>query len=277
MNIDLDVAALIQQTMDKDVNGCKFTLVDHHDTNMNVLNKYEWATIQTIGADGDPISAAKLLYLLFEDSIDRCYRKELSKFVNLVSLYDTYLWLERNLQEPKDLHILMSLYGREKFVKKMIDNISTINIDDSSGFKLSEMDTFILDMEKNKIKRYMDEKLSQVKKYNIFDQNVGIVFSDNPEYRSELGNLICTQLKCDVGLMIDISKREVSYRTTKSDFNLGEWVKEHYKGGGHIKSAGSQISEDIIKQLIRWIVSLDTDIFMDLNEFIELGLLLEVN
>jgi len=276
ININLETAKLIQDVMGNPFNKCVFRYIDHHDKFMNELNAYDWATVKVVDGFGIKISATKLLYTMFSPYISGVYRDELTKFVNLVSLYDTYDWKLMKIQEAQDLHILMSLYGKDNFVNQVIQKILNTP-SNSDPYNFSDTDKILLSMEKNRIKLYMDEKMEQVKIYNIFDQSIGIVFVEARQYCSELGQLICNQLNCDIALMIDIAKREVSLRSVKNDFHLGKWVNEFFGGGGHPKAAGYQINNDLYEFIIHQILFEPKNSFMPITELQELGLLYEVN
>ena len=82
---------------------------------------------------------------------------------------------------------------------------------------------------------------------NITNYNVGVVFAE--QYQSELGNVLAkNHPELDFIAIIDPSS-SVSYRGVKDNIDLGQFAKI-YGGGGHPKSAGSQISENVRNRVL---------------------------
>lgn len=73
------------------------------------------------------------------------------------------------------------------------------------------------------------------------------------QYQSELGNRLL-ELNPQYDLIAMIGENSISYRTTKDNINCGEFAKL-FNGGGHPKTAGSEINltqkEDIINILFK--------------------------
>ena len=83
---------------------------------------------------------------------------------------------------------------------------------------------------------------------HIAAYSVGIVFADR--FISELGNQLCElHPEIDFVAIIDIANQKVSYRTIRDDINLGVFA-QHYGGGGHPKAAGSQFTEDVLRNTV---------------------------
>jgi oligoribonuclease NrnB/cAMP/cGMP phosphodiesterase (DHH superfamily) len=231
-----------------------FQLIDHHPTAMN-LNKYWWCNV-TIEDEKEKVSGTSLFYkeLLEQEYLqntsmwryDRC--EALEDFVEVIKRYDTWLWKTKyNDIQPKQLNDLLYIYGREDFIKEFI-----CRLENHKEFLFSETDYLLLKLEARKIQEYIEKKNKNMTKHTLNLNNklyaVGVVFAEN--YLSELGNKLC-ELNDDIDFAMIISNNKtVSYRTIKDNIDLGKEIAIHYGGGGHPKSSGSQISNEINEKII---------------------------
>lgn len=225
-------------------------LLDHHPTAIG-LNKYEWCTVK-IEDETEKVCGASLLYNYLVDNniLERKISVEI--FVDTVKRYDTWLWADKyNDLRAKQLNDLFHIYGPERFeieyYKRLTSDIFCI---------ISDTDKFLLELENEKIQKYIDKKNKFIYKKTLLINGkkfrAGIVVAD--QYLSELGNEL-SERNPDLDFIAMVAGLStVSYRTVKKDINLGEEVAVYYGGGGHQQSAGSQISYELRKQILDSII-----------------------
>lgn len=238
--------------------GCfpEIQLIDHHPTAL-WLNKYSWASVveETIllHFQNEPEVKEKIsgTYLFLIDLLSKGYlspSKEeylvLSEFSDIVRKYDTWLWKEKyNDIIPKQWNDLFYILGRERFIKEVIYKIKTNDLDFTYTNKL------LLELEQEKIDRYIESKYKNIIITELQGYAVGIVFAE--QYHSELGNTLSEKHQgLDFVVIINVDK-SVSYRTIKDYIHLGNDIAKIYNGGGHAKAAGSPINNNIKEELIK--------------------------
>jgi oligoribonuclease NrnB/cAMP/cGMP phosphodiesterase (DHH superfamily) len=238
---DLSVNDEVAEKIDK-LNG-KFNLIDHHETAL-WLNKYDWAQVKTKKEDGKKESGTSLLFEFLKFTELSLYNPKTGEFVEDVRRYDTFEYKELNVKEPKMLNDLFHILGTEKFEDKFLDKLGW------GKYNFDKDDLLLLDIEREKIERYIEQKNKKLKKIDLFEYTAGVVFAEN--YISELGNKICGMNK-DIDFCIIIINNEVmSFRTIK-DINLSK-IAKHYGGGGHPKASGSPINSEIAFDFIKRII-----------------------
>ncbi|MCY6372577.1 hypothetical protein [Clostridium ganghwense] len=162
-------------------------------------------------------------------------------FAEMVRRYDTWEWktiFKDN--NSKQLNDLLRIYGRDKFIEKMVVKLN------NNKYIFDENDKLVLELEQEKINRYIEDKNTKIIPKVIKGFNIGIVFAE--QYISELGNRLAElNPHLDFIAMIDMST--VNYRGIKENIDLGQFAKL-YGGGGHPKASGSQISDEIRNKII---------------------------
>jgi oligoribonuclease NrnB/cAMP/cGMP phosphodiesterase (DHH superfamily) len=214
--------------------GNKFKLLDHHPT-AEWLNKYKWATVNSLHEDGTKSSGTTMLYDYLNHPLD------LYEFSEKVRRYDTWEWATKfNDTHAKQLNDLLYLIGRDSFVTRFLFDPS---------IEFTETESTILNMEQGRIKSYIENKEKQLKVFNILSYQAGVVFAE--QYYSELGNELAKKFDyIDFIVIINPSTAKISYRGIKENIDLGKDVAKVFGGGGHPKAAGSQIEEELIDQFI---------------------------
>lgn len=249
---DISINERIANTIDKLPLAGNFQLLDHHETAL-WLNKYDWATVRVeevlIDSDRetDKTSGTYMFYryLLERENdwslyhVNEC---QIYNFADIVRKYDTWQWKNKyNDTTPKQWNDLYYILGRERFIEQTLGKI--IN----SDVKLNKNDLILLELEQEKIDRYIEGKYKNLIIKNIQGYATGIVFAE--QYHSELGNRLSEMHPgLDFITIINIDK-SVSYRTTKDYIHLGNDIAKIYSGGGHAQAAGSPISEKV-KEII---------------------------
>lgn len=253
LSVDKEVADKINELYSQDI--LNIALLDHHETAL-WLNEYDWALVKVkdkINSIIEETSGARMVFdytvpfpnsnLLGFESIHSTNLKIhlIENFVEIVRKYDTWLWKNKyNNTEPKKYNDLLYLIGRENF----INNI-THKINKSSGefyMKLSEKDKFILELEQEKINRYIDSKEKSMNLFNKFDHVFGVVFAE--QYTNEIGDTLSERNPdLDFIMIVNPNNFKISLRTIRDNVKVNDFAKK-FGGGGHDKAAGFNLDYD---------------------------------
>ncbi|WP_342429767.1 oligoribonuclease [Neobacillus sp. FSL H8-0543] len=220
----------------------KVQFIDHHKTALH-FNEYEWGHVVIEDEEGRLTSATSLFYeyLLGQQLIESS--KAITEFVELVRQYDTWEWETNNNQQAQRLNALFYLVSIEEFEESMINRLKS-----SDHFKFDEFETKILDMEENKIDRYIRRKRRELVQSQIGDHFAGIVYAES--YHSELGNELGKEYPhLDYIAIVNIGGKRLGFRTIHDDVDVSE-VAGHYGGGGHAKASGCSLTEEAYKQFV---------------------------
>lgn len=229
--------------------GGKVRLIDHHKTALG-LNKHEWGMVQTEYEDGRLTSATSLLYeyLLREGLIEK--RNSLEEFVELVRQYDTWEWDANKNLKAKQLNDLFFMGSIDEFEDKIVERIKN-----NDHFEYDEFEKKLLDMEDDKIERYLKRKKRQLIQSFIGEHCVGIVHAES--YHSELGNeLGKDNPHLDYISILNMSGKKISFRTIHDHTDVSQ-VAQHYGGGGHAKAAGCTMTEEAFRLFVKDVFHLE--------------------
>ena len=220
------------------VNKYKFRLFDHHRSNY-VNSKYDWAYIHE-SISGKKTCGTELLWNHFKDyyinwSDDSDY-SVIDQYVEFVRLWDTWEWVDSGDAGiyAKNLNTIFGILQNKRFINNILERL----IDNNYEY-ISDCEQEIIDIEENRKKRYINQKMKNVRIINNCKYKIGYVFAEN--YISELGNHIAKNIKdIDFAAIINADTSVVSLRAIKeANVNLGEIAKEFSpQGGGHPLSAG---------------------------------------
>lgn len=240
----------IKEELAQEINNCLNTtflpivqLLDHHPTALE-LKKYDWCKV-IAEEHGEKTSGTRMFYdlLLNNGYIDNCYEPTMFEFVEMVRKYDTWLFKTKyNDNKPKQLNDLFYLYGKDRFIERIIYRIKTHDIN------FDEADLLLLELQQEKINKYIEDKQKEIIEKDILGYKAGVIFAE--QYHSELGNTLAeNNPHLDFIVIINPSK-SVSYRGIKDNIDLGKDVAKVYGGGGHPMACGSPISEEFKKMII---------------------------
>jgi oligoribonuclease NrnB/cAMP/cGMP phosphodiesterase (DHH superfamily) len=165
--------------------GKHVCMIDHHVTAMN-FNEYEWAFVKPEYENGKKTCATSLFYDYLREKDLIKENKALEEFIDLVRQYDTWEWDENNNISAKRLNDLFYILNREKFEEEMLKRL----MEDPSTFSMTDTENMILDIEEQKINRYIHSKSRQLVQTFVDDFCVGIIHAE--QYLSELGNALNT-------------------------------------------------------------------------------------
>ncbi|MEH7556796.1 oligoribonuclease, partial [Priestia megaterium] len=222
--------------------GGKVQLLDHHKTALH-FNEYEWGHVVVEDNEGNLASGTSLFYeYLIENELIQT-SNAVDEFVELVRQYDTWEWEKNNNQEAHRLNALFFLISIDEFEEKMVNRLQN-----SDHFFFDEFEQKILDMEEDKVERYIRRKRRELVQTSIGDYLAGIVYAES--YHSELGNELGKEYPhLDYIAMLNMGGKRISLRTIHDHVDVSE-VAGHYGGGGHAKAAGCSLTNEAYNQFV---------------------------
>ncbi|WP_462411835.1 DHH family phosphoesterase [Neobacillus sp. Marseille-QA0830] len=238
----------VNETVEKKL-GRRFTegkhvqVIDHHITAMH-FNKYPWGSVVPEYESGKKTCATSLFYdyLIEHQKMER--NKALEEFIDLVRQYDTWEWDENNNTAAKRLNDLFYIMNREQFEEEMIFRLSG----KEDTFFFTDTENTILDIEEQKINRYIQSKSRQMVQTFVGDYCVGIVHAE--QHLSELGNALNNlQPHLDMIAMINMGTKKMGFRTIHDEVNVARFAQE-YGGGGHPKASGADLNKNAFQTFV---------------------------
>lgn len=227
----------------------KIKILDHHESQIE-LNKYSFIQV-TVQTENKKDCGTTLFLKYLQKYYDKpvLHKKSLLQITELIRQLDTYDFTEDKKESAFYLGSLYSIYGREQFIQNLTDFILK-----NEEFYFSETELLLIKIEKERVNRYIEEKLQNMKKATIKGIPVGIVFAE--QNRSALGHEMAIQNPdIDIAIVINID-RSVSYRADKDEVNINILAIPQ-GGGGHKHAGGSplpiNIQEEICKQIFQGI------------------------
>lgn len=235
---DLAVNAGVERKLaERFKEGKPIQMIDHHVTALH-FNEYAWGRVLPEYETGKKTCATSLFYdyLIEKGRIGR--NKALEEFIELVRQYDTWEWDENNNIKAKRLNDLFYIMNREQFEEEMLKRLT----ENQESFDLTETENMLLDIEEQKINRYIQSKGRQMVQSFVDDYCVGIVHAE--QYLSELGNALNNQNPhLDMIALVSIGSKKMGFRTIHDDVNVAEFAKA-YGGGGHPKASGADLTSE---------------------------------
>ncbi|MGM9988157.1 MAG: DHH family phosphoesterase [Bacillaceae bacterium] len=224
-------------------------LIDHHKTALH-LNEYEWGNVLVEDEEGKLTSATSLFY-------DYLVKHEMLKatdvvteFVELVRQYDTWEWEKNDNYQAHQLNMLFFLVSIDEFEEKMIQRLQT-----SDHFDFDEFEKKLLNMEEDKIERYIRRKKRELVQTEIGSHVAGVVYAEL--YHSELGNELGKEYPyLDYIAILNIGGKRISFRTIHDHVDVSE-IATQYGGGGHAKAAGCSLYSEAFKLFVEDTFQLD--------------------
>lgn len=230
--LDLDVSTA--ECFDL-VDNEKVTIIDHHQTHVDNIDKYKHAKLHV----SKNTSCIKSIYTLFKKG-----GKELSDaqkmFIAMVDDYDSY-----NLKLPQSYHLNLIYWNYQG------DRLSKLLNDFKAGF------SSFTEEHQNIINFYL-RKLDNIKKQ--LDIHHAVIPIGEVKYRfvsvfadqciNEVADHIIKNSKADVGMVINLKSNKVSIRKSKScELKLGSFATKMFgdNGGGHDDAAGGIINDKFLQ------------------------------
>lgn len=229
----------------------KIKIFDHHKSNLH-LNQFSF--IEVIDEkDGHKECGTTLFYKYLKESINNPILENncLKTMIEYVRQTDTYDFVDEvEKQISFQFASLYGIYGREKYIEHIYQVIL-----ENDEFSFSEIELTLIQLEEDRINKYIEEKLKHVKLAKINDISVGIVFAE--QNRSSLGHTMTEKFNIDIAIVIDVD-RSVSYRADKETVDIAV-LAVPCGGGGHKHAGGSPLPLnlqekicEIIFQDVKW-------------------------
>ena len=229
---DLTVPESIYERINNSEYKNKFKVFDHHKTHMYACD-YDYVTID-INECG-----TTLFYKYLKTKYK--FKKSVDEYTDHVKNLDIWLWVSKDDMVAKQLGDLFDIFGIDRYINEMVKKLKY------NRFKLSKLEKTILEIEQDKIDRYISKKEENMVILNYENYKAGLVFCE--KYKSEMGNrLSVNHPELDFIIMINLSGG-ISFRTDK-DIDLSE-IAVKLNGGGHKKACGAPIPNELKDEFIK--------------------------
>ena len=231
LNISEELADFIEENY-KD----KIMIIDHH-LSCNNMNKYSFIEVNAEGKESGTSLYYK--YLLNNYNNNLLNRESTKMLVEHVRTMDIYDFSKTSKEEAEKLEMIFKIYGKDRFIDKFYNVI----INDLELY--SKEDLNLVELEKERIKRYIEEK--DFIEISLDNKRVGVVFAER--YISELGNYLINKYDyLDYIVLINMDKK-ISYRGNgKVDLSV---IAKKFGGGGHVNAAGNCLPSDLKEKVIK--------------------------
>lgn len=237
------------------ITSIKFVYVDHHPQSDRFLihnNKYKNVTIVVDSSSVSKHCATDLVHSYLQKQEGSKGKDNVSEFVEIVRLWDTWDWKNGLLSDdPNIVHLstlaqyynlLFYKFGPANFYKnqmmKFIENATP-----------EETEIMIALDIKQESQKYIQSKLKNVMKRSISlskdeEYVAGVVFAERDI--SELGNSICENnpdVDCAIIINTNSVPFKVSGRSVMDSVNMTKIMSKLFNGGGHPKASGGTLTE----------------------------------
>lgn len=231
LNISEELADFIEANYKE-----KIMILDHH-LSCNNMNKYSFIEVNAEGKESGTSLYYK--YLLNNYNNNLLNRESTKMLVEHVRTMDIYDFSKTSKEEAEKLEMIFKIYGKDRFIDKFYNVI----INDLELY--SKEDLNLVELEKERIKRYIEEK--EFIEISLDNKRVGVVFAER--YISELGNYLINKYDyLDYIVLINMDKK-ISYRGNgKVDLSV---IAKKFGGGGHINAAGNCLSSGLKEKVIK--------------------------
>lgn len=245
--VDLNVSDAMASTIDENETLKKKVQVFDHHISREYLNKYPFIHVVDT-QNGRKECGTTLFYEHLRNKYPNAsLEKEVIKqMIELVREIDTFDFLEEYKEEAINFRELYAIYGRDKYVEHFLKVVK-----EQEKFMFTETEKVLIEVEQERVKRYVEEKLDHVKFATIDGVRVGISFAE--ANRSILGNTMAERFReeIDIAVIINVD-RSISYRAIKEEVDIIP-LAAYYGGGGHKHAGGSSLPKDLQKRIVEHI------------------------
>jgi oligoribonuclease NrnB/cAMP/cGMP phosphodiesterase (DHH superfamily) len=173
-----------------------------------------------------------------------------------IRAWDTWTWVQnRQDQRPKHMSSLFFMIGYKRFVHFYLQRLMNEQGKDCGPLILPEH-MFFLEAKQEQAQEVIDNTTpAQVLSRRVFGYSAAIIFTGTGFSFSEGSYQFLRKYpEYDIMVNINMARRTVSYRTIRSDIDLGQ-LAQKIGGGGHAKSAGSSIGLDQIASTLETLLT----------------------
>lgn len=247
-------------------------IFDHHVTNFPAQNVFPDVVIEPTNAFGKMQSGTSLLYQ-YAVSVAAgntyqgafCHKsltdtgkwgKLLGKFVDTIRAYDTYEFKVTGEILPKHFQTLFFLLGMERFCNKYLERFTSIQYPTEALILVNDMLFVSARMEFEQ--RAIDSlTIDDVYDVNVKGYRTAFLLTPIAANISEVAfQFLSKYPQFDMFASFTLARGgEFSYRTQKEDLDVGTLIAKPLDGGGHPKSAGSPLPDDLREKLLNALVS----------------------
>ncbi|WP_052404793.1 DHH family phosphoesterase [Bacillus rubiinfantis] len=241
---DLAVNSDIEKKLvERNKSGKHIRVIDHHVTAKH-FQQYEWGLVRPEYEDGRMTCATSLFFdYLFEQKLIE-ENQAAMEFIELVRQYDTWEWDANDNKAAKRLNDLFYILNREQLEAEILERIQ----EHPEGFFFTETEDMILNLEEQKINRYILSKSKQLVQTSVDEFNIGIVHAE--QHVSELGNALHLQYPhLDMVALVNVGSKKIGFRTIHEHVNVAEFALR-FGGGGHPKASGADLTEMAFEKFV---------------------------
>jgi len=173
----------------------------------------------------------------------------LAEFVDTIRSYDTYEWKSTNNLNAKKLQTLFSLLGMERFCDQYVKRLSNIKSDDIILLEDLKFVDAKLEREQNIIDTVTPDDVYHI---NVRGLNTAFSIGGFGVNGSELAYQFLKKYpEFDMFAIFDFwSGGTFSFRAIRDDLDIGRDVALPIGGGGHAKSSGAPLPDELRDQII---------------------------
>ena len=227
----------------------RFHTFDHHAFDL-CANDYPFGCAISRNQDGINECATSLFYKylknLHPDIFDN---KCIEEYTELVRQNDTWDWSITNNLDAKNLSELQSILGRDNYIKTFTEFLKN----NKEKFYYTEMQKTLLEIEQDRIQRYLEETEKTMFHATLAGKRCGIVFAEM--HRSILGNYLVNKYSHLIDYVVIINMQQgISFRSRSEEINVSE-IASIYGGGGHVKASGAPMDNSLKKEVIKLILN----------------------
>lgn len=249
-DISVKISTWNEITRFKTKHEFQLIMIDHHPT--NPCKHESCVTVKTHNIDGVPISAAKLMFNYYYNTIHNTLTQwqedVLYIIIEDISRYDTWEWKRypRGCFPPESLvSDICKLIGPDETVDMLLTHLQSISAPGSDTIYPQFFITLCNAIEikkKNSI-----EHVENFVKITTEGEYIYASFIASSEFTNEIAEYVYENYDVDIVRVLYPSSCKIGYRTKRDDINVGRLAQRLYGGGGHPKASGATLSlEDFV-------------------------------
>jgi oligoribonuclease NrnB/cAMP/cGMP phosphodiesterase (DHH superfamily) len=200
----------------------KVILYDHHETSLDIGDKYPWAKVEVYRNDYDKTCGAQL----FMDNLVMV--KDITKYINNVRMYDT--WTFESNKTPGRYNALFYILGIDGYNKFILED----------GGEIKGIYKNLIDIDERNRDRYIERVKYKFMEFEGHETAVAICDS----YINDVAEFLLRNFNIDIAIIININRDRMSLR---ANIDIAD-ITRKYGGGGHSKSGGTPVIKNILKQ-----------------------------